>query len=111
MGGLISLYSVAKYPSVFGGAGIFSPAFWTAPMLEDDLKKIAPVMNSKLFFYAGGKESDKMVPDMKRIELGLKKLSKSKIIEIIDLDAKHNETAWRKYFPQFYLWILTGQTQ
>ena len=28
MGGLISMYAVLKYPYVFGGAGVFSPAFW-----------------------------------------------------------------------------------
>ncbi len=40
MGGLISLYAVMKYPSVFGGAGIFSPAFSTASGMDSavDLK-------------------------------------------------------------------------
>ena len=106
MGGLISMYAVIKYPAVFGGAGIFSPAFWTAPKLEDDLNKTAKKMKSKLFFYAGGKESDRMIPDMKKIEADIKANSSSKIYERTDADAKHNEAAWRKYFPEFYNWML-----
>jgi len=106
MGGLISLYAVLKYPSVFGGAGIFSPAFWIAGGIDKDVNLLSSKVNSKLFFYAGRKESDKMVPDMKRIEGSIKAISKSPITEIIDAEAKHNETAWRKYFPKFYEWII-----
>ncbi len=106
MGGLISLYALMKYPAVFGGAGIFSPAFWTAPKLEDDLNKTAKKINTKLFFYAGGKESERMIPDMQKIEADIKAISSSKIYERTDIDAKHNEAAWRKYFPEFYKWML-----
>jgi predicted alpha/beta superfamily hydrolase len=106
MGGLISLYAVMKYPNVFGGAGIFSPAFWTAPEIGDYIKTSSAKINSKLFFYAGGKESDKMVPDMKKIESDLKALSPSKIYEEVDSEAKHNEAAWRKYFPDFYKLVI-----
>ncbi|MEO6454732.1 MAG: alpha/beta hydrolase-fold protein [Ginsengibacter sp.] len=107
MGGLISLYAVLKYPKVFGGAGIFSPAFWTANGMDKDVKLLASKMNSRLFFYAGGQESDSMVPDMKRIERKIKDISKSPVIEIIDPDAEHNEAAWRKYFPDFYEWVFS----
>ena len=107
MGGLISLYAVLKYPLVFGGAGIFSPAFWTASGIDEDVKKLAPHINGeKLFFYAGGKESNEMIPDMKRIESILRSKSpNSGIKEITDPEAQHNEAAWRKYFPQFYYFI------
>ena len=106
MGGLISLYAVMKYPKVFGGAGIFSPAFWTAAGLENDVNKKARKMNSKLFFYAGGKESETMITDMKKIEADIKALSSSKMYEKLDMDARHNEAAWRKYFPEFYKWMF-----
>jgi predicted alpha/beta superfamily hydrolase len=105
MGGLISLYAVLKYPSVFGGAGIFSPAFWTANGIDKDISSLAPKVNSKLFFYAGEKESDEMVSDMKRIEKEIQAVSKAPILEKIDSEAKHNEAAWRKHFPYFYEWI------
>src|SRR5436190_6174599 len=38
MGGLISMYAVLKYPKTFGGAGVFSPAFWVGPKIFDDIK-------------------------------------------------------------------------
>jgi len=106
MGGLISLYAVLKYPQVYGGAGIFSPAFWTASGIDSTVIADAKKINSRLFFYAGGKEGDAMVPDMKRIEKEIKEKSSSPVKEEIDPDAKHNEAAWRKYFPDFYEWTV-----
>jgi len=109
MGGLISLYAVLKYPKVFGGAGIFSPAFWTASGIDSSVIANSKKMNSRLFFYAGGKEGDSMISDMKRIEKEIKDYSASPIKEMIDPDAKHNEAAWRKYFPHFYEWTVEGK--
>jgi alpha-glucosidase len=106
MGGLISLYAVLKYPQVYGGAGIFSPAFWTASGIDSTVIADAKKVNSRLFFYAGGKEGDSMVPDMKRIEKEIEERSASTIKEKIDEDAHHNEAAWRKYFPDFYEWTI-----
>lgn len=106
MGGLISLYAVLKYPKVFGGAGIFSPAFWTAGSVDSMIIANAKQMNSRLFFYAGGKEGNSMITDMKRIEKEIKQRSRSPIKEKIDPQAKHNEAAWRKYFPDFYEWVI-----
>lgn len=108
MGGLISLYAVVKYPGIFGGAGIFSPAFWTASEIDSLVIADAKNINTKLFFYAGGKEGDAMVPDMKRIEKEIKERSASPIKTVIDEGAQHNEAAWRKYFPDFYEWIIPG---
>ncbi|MDE3182607.1 MAG: alpha/beta hydrolase [Bacteroidota bacterium] len=109
MGGLISLYAVLKFPNVFGGAGIFSPAFWTASGIDSTVKADAKNVNSRLFFYAGGKEGDSMIPDMKRIEKEIKEWSKSAVTEIIDNDEHHNESAWRKYFPDFYEWTVVNK--
>ena len=106
MGGLISLYAVLKYPEKFGGAGIFSPAFWTASGIDSMVLSRAKKMNSHLFFYAGAKEGKTMLPDMKRIAAEIKKLSVSPVKEVVDPQASHNEAAWRKYFPQFYEWVL-----
>jgi hypothetical protein len=38
----------------------------------------------------------------------MKKLSKpvENFISFVDDNAQHNEGAWRKYFPQFYLWLI-----
>lgn len=106
MGGLISLYAVLKYPKVFGSAGVFSPAFWTASGIDSTVEAQIGRVNSRLFFYAGGDEGETMLPDMYRIEQKVKSRSKAPVKEIVDMEAKHNEAAWRKYFPEFYKWVF-----
>jgi predicted alpha/beta superfamily hydrolase len=106
MGGLISMYAVLKYPKVFGGAGVFSPAFWVGPKIFDDIKTRGKKINSHLYFYAGKQESESMVTDMLKAFDGMSKVSKSKMISVIRDEGKHNEPAWRKEFPLFYKWIV-----
>ncbi len=107
MGGLISLYAVVKYPNVFGGAGIFSPAFWTAPAIYEEVEK-ANFANSfkKFYFYAGGKESETMVPDMDKMIAIIEKKGNYETRRLMDPLAKHNEAAWRKEFADFYEFII-----
>lgn len=105
MGGLISMYAVLKYPKVFGGAGVFSPAFWVGPKIFDDIKAFGEKVNSKVYFYAGKQEGEKMVPDMLKAYDEMKAVSKSKMITVVCDDGKHNEPTWRKEFPLFYKWI------
>ncbi|MFC0771587.1 alpha/beta hydrolase-fold protein [Terrimonas alba] len=108
MGGLISLYAVLKYPRIFGAAGVFSPAFWVAPAIFDDIKAKGKKVNSKIYFFAGKLEGERMVPDMLKAYEAMSKVSKSKIRAVIRDDGKHNEATWRKEFPLFYKWINTG---
>ncbi|HLK31403.1 MAG TPA: alpha/beta hydrolase-fold protein [Puia sp.] len=106
MGGLISLYAILKYPNVFGNAGVFSPAFWTAPKLADDVKKLSSKINGNIYFYAGGAESETMVSDMQNVIALLKSNQKIKLKVQIVPDGKHNEANWRREFPGFYKWIF-----
>lgn len=106
MGGLISLYAVIKYPNVFGSAGVFSPAFWTAGGIDSAVVAGISRVDSKLFFYAGGKEGETMLPDMYRIGQEIRTHSISPVKEIVDTDARHNEAAWRKHFPEFFHWVF-----
>ncbi|MEP7253866.1 MAG: alpha/beta hydrolase-fold protein [Ginsengibacter sp.] len=106
MGGLISLYAVLKYPKIFGGAGVFSPSFWTAPGIDSMVRSHAGSMDARLFFYAGGKEGNSMLVNQKRIINEIEQSSTSQVKEVVDPDAQHNEAAWRKHFPQFYEWVV-----
>lgn len=106
MGGLISMYAILKYPKVYGGAGVFSPAFWIAPKIFDEIKKRGKKVKGKIYLYAGKQEGETMVPYMlKALEL-LATISKSKTSTVIRNDGKHNEATWRKEFPLFYEWII-----
>ena len=106
MGGLISMYAVLKYPKVFGGAGVFSPAFWVGPKIFNDIKSKGNKVDSKIYFYAGKRESESMVPDMLKAFDGMAAVSRSKMMTLIRDEGKHNEPAWRKEFPLFYQWLV-----
>ncbi len=106
MGGLISMYAVLKYPKVFGGAGVFSPAFWVGPGIFDDIKAKGKKVNSYIYFYAGRQESETMVPDMLKAFDDMSVVSKSRMIKVVRGDGKHNEPTWRKEFPLFYKWMM-----
>lgn len=106
MGGLISFYAILKYPEVFGGAGTFSPAFWITPQLKNIDPQKAKKVKGKIYFYAGGQESETMVPDMLYVFEQMKKYSKAKMQTVIRAEGKHNEPTWRDEFPLFYQWII-----
>ena len=106
MGGLISMYAVLKYPKVFGGAGVFSPAFWVGPKIFGDIKAKGTNVNSKIYFYCGKLEGETMVLDMLKAFEGMHKVSKSKMISVIRDEGKHNEATRRREFPLFYLWLM-----
>ncbi len=106
MGGLVSYYAMLKHPEVFGKAGIFSPSFWTAPGVKALTDSTAGKMSGKFFFYMGEKEGDTFIKDMIEMQdvLGLK--SSALIYSVLDPQGRHNENAWRKWFPEFYTWII-----
>ncbi|MFI5132486.1 MAG: alpha/beta hydrolase-fold protein [Chitinophagales bacterium] len=106
MGGIISMYAVLKYPDVFGGAGVFSPAFWVGPKIFDDIKSKGGKVNSKIYFYAGKQEGEAMVPGTQKAYDLMSSVSKSKMTTVIREDGKHNEARWRVEFPTFYMWLL-----
>jgi predicted alpha/beta superfamily hydrolase len=106
MGGLISMYAVLKYPKVFGGAGVFSPAFWVGPKIFDDIKARGKKVNAKIYFYAGDEEGTTMVPMTIRAFNEMHRVSKSKMAEVIRAGGKHNEPRWRIEFPLFYEWLM-----
>lgn len=105
MGGMISLYAVLRYPKVFGAAGVFSPAFWIAPAIYDDIEKMGKKVKSKIYFYAGKKESETMVPGTLKAHELMSRYSRSELQSVIRDEGTHNESTWRKEFPLFYQWI------
>jgi metallo-beta-lactamase class B len=106
MGALIAYYAVLKYPEVFGKAGVFSPAFWTAPEIKTFTDSVARKVSSKLFFYIGGKEGGKHIENMNQIAEKLGANSHAMIYTVIDEEGKHEEKAWRKWFAEFYKWMM-----
>jgi len=110
MGGLISYYTAITKSQVFGKAGIFSPSFWIAPEMLQLTDSLGPSLHSKLFFYMGEAEGEAEVQKMEAITTKLGTVSSSLIYSAIDPDGQHNEKAWRKWFPEFYRWIMADWT-
>ncbi|MBI3140160.1 MAG: alpha/beta hydrolase [Sphingobacteriales bacterium] len=110
MGGLISMYAILKYPRVFGGAGVFSPAFWVAPGISQAIKKRGKKFKGKLYLYAGMQEGETMVPLLLKAFEELTAVSKAGIAVVIRNEGMHNETRWRQEFPLFYQWLTSPGT-
>ncbi len=108
MGGLIAYYAMLKYPAVFGKGGFFSPAFWTADKIKGLTESDGKKLTGTLFFYIGGREGDKYISDMKEITDKLGKNSIALIYTVTDTEGNHNEQSWRKWFPEFYTWVLAN---
>jgi predicted alpha/beta superfamily hydrolase len=111
MAGLITTYAVVKYPGVFGGAGIFSPAYWTAPQFEALVDSLPGKISARLFLYAGEQESVEMVPDMLRISDKLALKSDYFIYSVVDPIGRHNERSWRRWLSVFYHWMFNNSAE
>ncbi len=106
LGALISYYAVLRYPKIFGKAGIFSPAFWIAPKINDFTDSVGYKLNGQLFFYAGEQESVSTISNMKVVADKLGENSSAIIYFVTDPKGRHNESSWRKWFEEFYLWVM-----
>lgn len=107
MGGLISYYSLLTHPNTFSKAGVFSPAFWTAPSIKQLTDSLGDKSKGRIFFYMGGLEGGSYVADMKRIAENIGKRSDAIIYALVDPQGRHNEQFWRKWFAEFYTWIMS----
>ena len=116
MGGLISHYAGLKYPDVFGKIGVFSPAFWFEPEVNEFSKTHGNIQDAKMYFIAGGKEGDntayeeinQTVKDMNSIIDLLKDagFSSENIQSKVVPEGKHNEELWKNNFKEAMLWLF-----
>ncbi len=109
LGGLISFYALMKYPKTFGGAAVFSPSFWIAKAIYKEVIPRLKKMKASIYFYAGKKESEEMVPDMlKMLEL-VNHRPNIHATAVIRDEGKHQELSWRQEFPLFYKWMTENR--
>jgi predicted alpha/beta superfamily hydrolase len=107
VGGLISFYAALKYPEVFGNAGVFSPSFWFSEEIYAFTESIDTI-TSRLYFMAGDRESNAMLPDLQHMEELLQQRVKhpSQIFKKVVHNGQHNEKLWRKEFANSYKWLM-----
>ncbi len=111
LGGLFAYYSILKYPDIFGKALVFSPSFWFSDKINDftDSKSAEDLKNIKIYFSAGEKESEDMVPLMKKMKARLisKGLNPNHFYLQSVPNAEHNEKQWSAAFPDAVLWLMS----
>lgn len=112
LGALISFYAAFYYPQVFGGAGIFSPAFWIVPHIAEEMKAKAEENRQfaqRFYFYAGEKEEKLITEKTGMITDLLKPFPHYTIKKVLDPGGSHSEATWRAAFPHFYHWLFRPQ--
>jgi predicted alpha/beta superfamily hydrolase len=110
MGGLISIYSGLIYPEVYGKMMIFSPSLWVVPNIHFEFIDFYNPWQTKLYLYAGGKESENHLKNVKKLQSALSKRNgKSDTIDlrmVIDPVGEHKEYYWAQQFPQAVEWLF-----
>lgn len=110
MGGLISHAALIWYPRVFGRAALFSPAYEAADAFLDNTfsERLAP--GTRIYLYAGGQESERMVPHTRRAAAAFaRQLPDQDLLLSVVQGNGHNEAAWRAEFEQAVRWLFPAQ--
>lgn len=114
MGGLISYYIGTEYPDVFGNVLVFSPSFQLFGE-ENVAQMIAsqdfsdPDLQPRYFIYAGGSGGEASITkyvDFVKNAMVENGYPEEKINTLVDESQPHSESAWAKYFPQAYSWLV-----
>jgi alpha-glucosidase len=108
MGGLISHYAIAQYPDVFSKAGVFSPAYWTAPASFDFVAAHPLPKDARVYMLVGAEEGDSMVPDAQHMADVVRRsgLPADHMAFKVVPGAHHNEGFWSKEFGEAVQWLF-----
>ena len=110
MGALVSIYAGLMYPEVYGRLMIFSPSLWVSPNIPDFGIPFHDPLAARIYIYAGGKESDTMIPNITRYKNALERkgmdMSKFEFHISIDPEGIHNEVHWGREFPKAIEWLF-----
>lgn len=108
MGGLASHYALVQYPDVFGKAGVFSPAYWTARPAFGFVASRPVPKDARVFMLMGEKEGPQMNADVKRMADVVKKTghpAANTVLKIVP-GAEHNEAFWAGELREALLWMF-----
>ena len=115
MGGLVSIFSGLIYPEVFGKLMIFSPSLWVIPKIKLGFLDIFEPMETRLYLYAGGDESENMIKHVNKFKKRLlkkdKEKGKIKLHLSINQEGKHTETYWSDEFPKAIEWLFFSKKE
>ncbi|WP_373493876.1 alpha/beta hydrolase [Aquiflexum sp.] len=110
MGGLVSIFSGLIYPEVYGKLMIFSPSLWVIPKIKFSFLDFFEPMDTKVYLYAGGDESETMIRHVKKFKKRLLKREsireRMKVKLSFNMEGKHSETYWSDEFPKAIEWLF-----
>ncbi len=109
MGGLLATYAALRHPAVFGGVGVFSPAYWFAgPSLLAYVAQHAPRPDTRWYFVCGQLEGPYMVPMMAAVRDALQAagVPATNLSFNTPPDGVHAEWFWQREFADAYRWLL-----
>jgi predicted alpha/beta superfamily hydrolase len=107
MGGLISHAALIWHPGVFGRAALFSTAYESADGFLDSVSSERLAPGTRVYLYAGGAESKRMVPETRRAAAAFALQLPAQDIALSIVAANgHNEAAWRAEFEPAIRWLL-----
>jgi predicted alpha/beta superfamily hydrolase len=107
LGGLISHAALIWHPGVFGRAALFSTAYESADGFLDSVlfELLAP--GTRVYLYAGGAESTRMVPETRRAAAAIAHQLPARDIALSIVAANgHNEAAWRAELEPAIRWLF-----
>lgn len=110
MGGLISLYAGLTEPDIFGKLMVFSPSLWMSKKIFFEAKAFRPRALSRIYLYAGGKESKNHLRNVKKLcSVLIGKIHDAFYFDLeisVNEEGEHAESFWREEFPQAITWLF-----
>lgn len=110
MGGLISIYTGFMYPETIGRLMVFSPSLWVNPKIYFDAVEFFNPMDTRIYLYGGGKESETMLGNINKLISTIEQqgfsTEKLKIKAELDPEGLHNEKRWGQEFPKALMWLF-----
>ncbi len=110
MGGLISIYAGLMYPQIFGRLLVFSPSLWVSPKIYFDAIEFFNPSDTKIYLYAGARESSNMIPSINRLKETLERrgmdYGQLQFEVSINPKGRHNEAVWGEEFPKAVQWLF-----
>ena len=114
-GGIISFYAALRRPEIFGLAGIFSPSFWYSwENVENYIRQSDLRAGMKIYLDIGTKEEDRPDAYLNAAKAASKLFKKKQGVNlkfVIDEGAPHHEDAWRRRFPDAFMWMFPPEKQ
>ncbi len=107
MGGLISLFGGILRPETFGRILVFSPSLWIYPDVYKEAGATGALEQTKLYIYAGGRESQTMVSNVQTLIQSINESPQNTEINlVVDPNGTHTESKWSVAFPEAVEWLF-----